>query len=437
MPAELVAVLAKSGVTAPFPIQALTLVESLAGRDVLGRGRTGSGKTLAFALPVVAALAGGRSRPGAPRALILAPTRELAAQITQVISPLAAAFHLRCTAIFGGVKPGPQLAALRSGVDIVVACPGRLLDHHRAGALKLNAVRVVVVDEADHMADQGFLPSLRRILQAAPEDAQQLWFSATLDKDVAGLVAQHMRNPVTRTVAELEPSAAAGVASHLVLHVPEEDRVAIVAQLAAGARRCLVFCRTKSRARRLCRQLRNLGLSSVELHGDLAQGVRARNLAAFASGDAPVLVATDIAARGIHVDDVDFVVHADPPVEHKAYVHRSGRTARAGASGAVVTLAGPDQAAHVAGLLRKAGVRARAERVTAQTALAGLMGFEPRQALRPAPPAAEKQAVTAAAAQPGPQRSRGHQRPNRPSAGAPERDRETAARRTRRRRSRA
>jgi superfamily II DNA/RNA helicase len=355
-PAAVVEVLAAGGVDAPFPIQAATLIDAFAGRDVLGKGRTGSGKTLAFAIPTVARLAGRRAKPGAPLALILAPTRELATQIAGVIKPLAAAMNLRTTTIFGGVPAGAQLRALRAGVDIVVACPGRLLDHHGTGALRLSAVEVVVVDEADHMADQGFLPMLRRILAATPDQAQQLWFSATLDNGVDQMVRAHMRNPATHSVADADSAQAGGETVHHVVRCHEDDRVDVVAALAASAPRCVVFCRTKSRAKRLCRQLCSIGVSAVELHGNLAQNARTRNLAAFTNGTAPVLVATDIAARGIHVDDVALVVHADPPVEPKAYVHRSGRTGRAGAEGVVITVVTPELTDDARSLMRRAGV---------------------------------------------------------------------------------
>lgn len=351
---SLIAPLAASGVDVPFPIQAATIADAVAGRDVLGKGRTGSGKTLAFVLPTVTRLAGRQARPGRPLALVLAPTRELAVQITAVLDPFVSAVGLRCVTIFGGVPAGPQLVALRRGVEIVVACPGRLLDHHGSGALTLSDVEVVVVDEADHMADQGFLPMLRRILSAVG-DAQQLWFSATLDNGVSDLVARFMVDPVTRTV-ENDDTEGGGISHHLV-HVAEEDRVATVATMAAMAARCVVFCRTKARAKRLCRQLNSSGLSAVELHGNLAQNVRTRNLAAFHAGTAPILVATDIAARGIHVDAVDIVVHADPPIEHKAYVHRSGRTGRAGADGVVVTIVTPETIADAERMLRRAGLR--------------------------------------------------------------------------------
>lgn len=356
VPPELCGVLAAQGLHEPFPIQTATLGDSLAGRDVLGQGRTGSGKTLAFALPIVARLTAA-PRPGPrdrrPRALVLVPTRELAAQVDAVIAPLAAAAGLRTATVFGGVGARPQLQAFAAGVPILVACPGRLLDHLDAGAVDLSAIEVTVLDEADHMADVGFLPMVRRILDATPPAGQRLLFSATLAGGVDGLVQRYLSDPVSHAVATEAPVEM----SHHVLVIDHDDRVNVVADL-ARAERTLVFTRTKHRARQLARKLAAIGIGAVDLHGNLSQNARTRNLEAFACGEATVLVATDIAARGIHVDEVPLVVHADPPLEHKAYVHRSGRTARAGSAGAVVTVAAQDQVREVEGLLRQARVRA-------------------------------------------------------------------------------
>lgn len=356
VPVPLVEALAARGVTAPFPIQAATLPHSLAGHDVLGRGRTGSGKTYAFLLPVLARLtAGGRPRrPGRPRALILAPTRELATQIHAAMAPLAEAVSLRTTTVFGGVRPGPQIAALAAGVDVLVACPGRLDDHVRGGHAHLDAVEVTVLDEADQMADLGFLPVVRRLLGRTPATGQRLLFSATLDRGIDVLARRFLTDPVTHTI-EAAPSPESAMTHH-VLHVRPGDRLPVVTDLAAAPGRTLVFTRTKRGARKLARQLVTSGVPAVELHGNLAQNARTRNLRAFAEGRATTLVATDIAARGIHVDDIALVIHADPPVEHKAYVHRSGRTARAGAEGTVVTLMTDDQVSDVRALIRRAGV---------------------------------------------------------------------------------
>jgi superfamily II DNA/RNA helicase len=356
VPDVLATVLAEGGVVTPFPIQAATLPDSLAGRDVLGRGRTGSGKTYAFVLPVLARLAASRKprRSGQPRALILAPTRELANQIQASIAPLAEALSLRTLTVFGGVRPGPQISGLRAGVDVLVACPGRLADHIAGGHARLDAVEITVLDEADHMADLGFLPVVRRLLEQTPRSGQRLLFSATLDAGVDVLVRQFLNNPVTHSVDSAQ-SPVTGMAHH-VLHVRHDHRVPVVTDLAAAPGRMLVFTRTKRGATRLTRQLVASGVPAVELHGNLAQNARTRNLSAFAEGRATTLVATDIAARGIHVDDVTLVIHADPPVEHKAYLHRSGRTARAGAQGTVVTLATDDQLNDVRDLTRKAGI---------------------------------------------------------------------------------
>jgi superfamily II DNA/RNA helicase len=356
VPAPIVAALAARGITRPFPIQAATLPDSLAGRDVLGRGRTGSGKTVAFAVPVVAALAS-RRRPrtmGRPRALVLVPTRELAVQVAETIEPLAAALGQRVTTVFGGVGQRPQVTALVRGVDIVVACPGRLEDLISQDHCRLDAVEVTVIDEADHMADLGFLPAVRRLLDRTPTVGQRLLFSATLDHGVDVLVDRYLDRPVTHSV---DPVAApAAEVDHHLLVVDRGHKLAVVRQLAGGEGRSLLFTRTKHNARKLARQLRDAGLSAVDLHSDLSQGARKQNLAAFADGSARVLVATDIAARGIHVDDIALVVHVDPPAEHKAYLHRSGRTARAGASGQVVTVALPEQVRDVQALARRAAI---------------------------------------------------------------------------------
>ncbi|MEU5262512.1 DEAD/DEAH box helicase [Amycolatopsis sp. NPDC021455] len=357
LPTPLVAALATQGVTEPFPIQAATLPHTLAGRDVLGRGRTGSGKTYGFVLPVLARLAAGptRRKPGRPRALILAPTRELATQIEASILPLAKPLGLRTTTIFGGVSANPQITRLRDGVDIVVACPGRLADHMRSGHVKLDAVEITVLDEADHMADLGFLPEVRRIMDATPSRGQRLLFSATLDNGVDVLVKRFMDDPVLHSVDSAQSPVA--TMEHHVLHLEETHRLPVLVDLTAAPGRTLVFTRTKSRAKALTRKLLAAGVPAVELHGNLGQNARTRNLEAFSSGAAKTLVATDIAARGIHVDDVRLVIHADPPVEHKAYLHRSGRTARAGASGTVVTLMTDAQVRDVRDLTRKAGIK--------------------------------------------------------------------------------
>ncbi len=360
VPAPLVKVLEASGVTEPFPIQTATLPDALEGRDVLGRGRTGSGKTIAFALPVVARLAASRDRDRErstsrrPRALILAPTRELVTQINETISPLAKALGLRTITIFGGVSQGPQVNAIRTGVDIVIACPGRLEDLIGQGHVKLDRIEVTVLDEADHMADLGFLPGVKRLLALTPARGQRLLFSATLDNGINVIVDKFLHRPVTHSVDSAESPVEA--MSHHVLHVTASDRLPVLVDLVSAPGRTMVFTRTKSRAKALTRQLNAAGVPAVEMHGNLAQNARQRNLDAFANGGVRALVATDIAARGIHVDDVSLVIHADPPVEHKAYLHRSGRTARAGNEGTVVTIATEDQRSAVAQLTRKAKI---------------------------------------------------------------------------------
>src|SRR5262245_61108250 len=358
LPPKLAAALAEAGITEPFPIQAATIPDALAGRDVLGRGRTGSGKTHAFVLPLLAHLSSrpASRRPGRPRALILAPTRELATQIHATMAPLAARLSLRTMTVFGGVGATSQIRQLRAGVDVLVACPGRLRDHISEGHATLDGVEITVLDEADHMADLGFLPSVRWLMERTPKRCQRLLFSATLDAAVDGLVHQFLADPVTHRV-DPESTPVATMTHHL-LHVREDERLPVLVDLAAAPGRTLVFTRTKHGAKRLTRQLNAAGVRSVELHGNLAQGARDRNLRAFSDGRARTLVAPDIAARGIHVDDVTLVVHADPPLEHKAYLHRSGRTARAGADGTVVTLMTDGQLADVGLLTRRAGISA-------------------------------------------------------------------------------
>ncbi len=353
----LVALLDRDGITSPFPIQSATLPDALAGRDILGRGRTGSGKTLAFSLPLVQRLhaSTARRQPKRPRALVLVPTRELANQVAATLSPLAQALGLRTTVVFGGVGQGQQAAALRAGVDVLVACPGRLEDLLEQRLLDLGAVEVSVLDEADHMADLGFLPGVKRILDQTPRGIQRLLFSATLDNGIDVLVTRYLSNPATHSV----DSAVAPVSTmtHHVFEVSQTEKSAVVHQLAAGRGRSLLFTRTKHGAKKLAKQLTAAGVPALDLHGNLAQNARERNLAAFASGSVKVLVATDIAARGIHVDDVELVVHVDPPAEHKAYLHRSGRTARAGSEGVVVTVMTSAQRSDVRTLARQAGIR--------------------------------------------------------------------------------
>jgi superfamily II DNA/RNA helicase len=370
VPAPLVASLTAAGITEPFPIQVDTLPDTLGGRDVLGRGKTGSGKTLAFSIPMVARLggklAGGQRRPNRPLGLILAPTRELATQITAALQPLADAYGLKSTTIFGGVSQQRQVLALKAGVDIVVACPGRLEDLMKQGLVSLDAVEITVLDEADHMADLGFLPVVTRILDKTPAGGQRLLFSATLDNGVDKIVRRFLKNEVLHSVDEVNSHVAA--MTHHVFEVdgPESKRV-LVEKLASGTGRRILFMRTKHHAKKLARQLIDAGIPAVDLHGNLSQVARDRNLAAFSAGDVRVLVATDVAARGVHVDDVELVIHVDPPAEHKAYLHRSGRTARAGSAGDVVTVVLPAQKRDTAALLKKAAIMVTPQFVNADS----------------------------------------------------------------------
>jgi len=388
--APLVSALAAAGITVPFPIQVQTLPDTLAGRDVLGRGKTGSGKTLAFAIPLVSRLSAAGRRPSRPSGLVLAPTRELATQISATLEPLAAVSNLRVTTIFGGVSQNRQVSALKAGVDIVVACPGRLEDLMKQRLISLDGVEITVIDEADHMADLGFLPGVTRILAATPAGGQRLLFSATLDNGVDKLVHRFLRSQVLHSVDELNAPVTA--MTHHVFHVAgAEAKKELVHRLASGSGRRILFMRTKHHARRLAKQLTDAGIPSVDLHGNLSQPARDRNLAAFTAGEARVLVATDIAARGVHVDEVQLVVHIDPPSEHKAYLHRSGRTARAGNTGDVVTLVLPEQRTDTKALLRKAGIQAVPQQVTADSAQVHALVGEVAPYRAPAPRATPPQ----------------------------------------------
>ncbi len=383
VPAPLVAALAAQGIAEPFPIQTATLPDSLAGKDVLGRGRTGSGKTLAFSLPLVTRLTGGARRPKQARSLVLVPTRELANQVLAVVEPLARAAGLTSTVVFGGVGQNPQVKALAPGVDVLIACPGRLEDLIGQGFCDLGGVEITVLDEADHMADLGFLPAVKRLLDRTPPRGQRMLFSATLDNGVDVLVKRYLSSPVTHSV---DPAVSpVSTMTHHVFSVSAADKAAVVRELAAGQDRSLLFMRTKHTAKKLAKQLTASGIPAVELHGNLSQGARERNLSAFTDGSTRVLVATDIAARGIHVDDVALVVHVDPPTEHKAYLHRSGRTARAGAGGTVVTLATPDQAGEVRTLAKQAGIRPTTVAVRPGSAEIVALTGPPADHIEPAP----------------------------------------------------
>ena len=363
VPTALTSILTEQGITTPTPIQAATLPDSLAGRDVLGRGRTGSGKSLAFVLPMIARLAesGKRAQPKRPRALILAPTRELAIQLDDVLTPFAAALSMRSRTVFGGVGQNPQVQAIARGVDVVVACPGRLEDLMGQGHVDLSAIEITILDEADHMADLGFLPGVKRILDKTPRGSQRMLFSATLDGAINQIVKRYLEQPVTHEADSAQSPVAK--MTHHVLHINSADHLPVLTDLVAAPGRKVVFTRTKHRAKKMARQLNAAGVPAVELHGNLSQNARTRTMEAFHTGTASTLVATDIAARGIHVDDVSLVIHADPPVEHKAYLHRSGRTARAGAEGTVVTLMTDEQVRDVKDLTRKAGIKPTTTRV--------------------------------------------------------------------------
>lgn len=374
VPAPLVAALAAAGITAPFPIQAATLPDALAGRDILGRGQTGSGKTLGFCIPLAAGLADGYTSACRPRGLVLVPTRELASQVHAVLAPLAESAGLSVATIYGGVPQRPQVAKLRDRADIVVACPGRLADLIEQGHCHLGDVEISVLDEADHMADLGFLPVVRRLLDMTPPGGQRMLFSATLDAAVDVLARRFMNRPAHH---EVGPVAVPVAMAHHLLTIAPADRVGVVSALAGGGGRSLVFTRTKHAARRLARQLTAGGIPAAELHGDLSQGARERNLASFATGLVRVIVATDVAARGIHVDGINLVIHADPPAEHKAYLHRSGRTARAGAAGTVITLQTPAQASAVRDLMREARVVPLTATVTPGSPLLHSIAGEP------------------------------------------------------------
>jgi len=357
LPESLVQVLSDMGIVTPFPIQSATLPDTLQGRDVLGKGKTGSGKTVAFSLPVVTRIArsGSSPQPYHPRGLILVPTRELAAQVMKTLQPLVHALKLKVTTVYGGVSQGPQVKALRAGADIVVACPGRLEDLIDQGFCSLNNVMVTVLDEADHMAELGFIPAVRRILDMTPQGSQRLLFSATLDNGINQISKTYLNNPLKHIIEDKQEVQVS--AEHHIFFIKPKDKSAIIRRLAAGPNRCLLFTKTKHGAKALAESLSEDGVPAVDLHGDLSQKVRSKNLSLFSEGRAKVLVATDIAARGIHVDEIALVVHVDPPAEAKSFLHRSGRTARAGASGVVVTLMTANQKREISSLMRATSIK--------------------------------------------------------------------------------
>jgi superfamily II DNA/RNA helicase len=354
MPKQLLAALRDQGVTEPFPIQAATLPNTLAGRDVLGRGRTGSGKTLAFGLALLARTAGQRAEPRQPLALVLVPTRELAQQVTDALTPYAQSVRIRLATVVGGMSIGRQAAALRGGAEVVVATPGRLKDLIERGDCRLNQVAITVLDEADQMTDMGFMPQVTALLDQVRPGGQRMLFSATLDRNVDLLVRRYLADPVVHSV---DPSAGTVTTmEHHVLHVHSDDKQATTTQIAAREGRVIMFLDTKHAVDRLTKNLLKSGVRAAALHGGKSQPQRTRTLTQFKTGHVSVLVATNVAARGIHVDDLDLVVNVDPPTDHKDYLHRGGRTARAGESGSVVTLVTPDQRRDMTHLMRNAGI---------------------------------------------------------------------------------
>ncbi len=331
---DLVAALHAQSIDTPFPIQTLTIADALAGRDVCGKAKTGSGKTLAFGLPLLERV--GTAKPHRPVGLVLVPTRELANQVFGVLGPLAKVRGQRVVAIYGGVGFEPQIDALRAGVEVVVGTPGRIIDLMERGELRLDSIQVLILDEADRMLDMGFLPQVQRILYRLESQPQTMLFSATLDGAIRRLVDRYMDDPVLHEVASREPTV--DEMEHRFLLVHQMDKAKVAAAIAQGVDRTLMFTRTKRGADRLVQSLRKEGVRAAPIHGDLRQAARERALADFQAGKVPVLVATDVAARGLHIDSVDVVLHYDPPEDHKAYLHRSGRTARAGETGVAVTL---------------------------------------------------------------------------------------------------
>ncbi|MFD4900897.1 DEAD/DEAH box helicase [Streptomyces sp. NPDC058411] len=362
MPAALLKTLAAQGVTDPFPIQGATLPNSLAGRDILGRGRTGSGKTLAFGLALLARTAGRRSEPHAPLALVLVPTRELAQQVTDALTPYATSVNLRVATVVGGMSISRQSGALRRGAEVLVATPGRLKDLIERGDCRLDQVAITVLDEADQMADMGFMPQVVALLKQVEADGQRMLFSATLDKNIDRLVKMFLTDPVVHSV---DPSAGAVTTmEHHVLHVLDEtDKKAVATKIAAREGRVIMFVDTKRAADRFAKRLLASGVRAAALHGGRSQPQRNRTLDQFKNGQVTALVATNVAARGIHIDDLDLVVNVDPPTDHKDYLHRGGRTARAGESGSVVTLVLPEEKREMTRLMQDAGIAPRTTRI--------------------------------------------------------------------------
>ncbi|MEW2551639.1 DEAD/DEAH box helicase, partial [Streptomyces zhihengii] len=356
LPEGVVRKLAQNGVTTPFPIQAATIPDALAGKDILGRGRTGSGKTLSFGLPTLATLAGGHTEKKKPRAVILTPTRELAMQVADALQPYGDVLGLKMKVVCGGTSMGNQIYALERGVDILVATPGRLRDIINRGACSLEAVQVAVLDEADQMSDLGFLPEVTELLDQVPAGGQRMLFSATMENEISTLVKRYLTDPVSHEVDSAQGNVT--TMTHHVLVVKPKDKAPVTAAIAARKGRTIIFVRTQLGADRIAEQLRDAGVKADALHGGMTQGARTRTLADFKDGYVNALVATDVAARGIHVDGIDLVLNVDPAGDHKDYLHRSGRTARAGKSGVVVSLSLPHQRRQIFRLMEDAGVDA-------------------------------------------------------------------------------
>ncbi len=362
LPQQLVSALDRRGISTPFPIQTACLPDALAGRDVLGRGQTGSGKTLAFGLPLLTRIAGGQALPKRPLALILVPTRELAMQVQDALAPLGRSLGLHAKTVVGGMSMAKQIQSLRRGVDLLVATPGRLTDLIERGVCSLEDVRITVLDEADHMCDLGFMPAVSKLLDMIPSDGQRLLFSATLDGDVDKLVRRYLHDPVTHSVA---PAAApVETMDHHLFIVDRAQKHDVIAEVAGREGRTIMFVRTKHGVDTLTKRLARVGVRAGALHGGKTQSARTRTLAEFREGKVGVLIATDVAARGIHVDDVSLVVHVDPAADHKDYLHRAGRTARAGERGTVATLVAYNEVRNTERMMRRAGVHAQRSKIT-------------------------------------------------------------------------
>ncbi|MBY8344429.1 DEAD/DEAH box helicase, partial [Streptomyces sp. KC 17012] len=366
LPEGVVRKLAQNGVTTPFPIQAATIPDALVGKDILGRGRTGSGKTLSFGLPTLATLAGGRTEKHKPRAVILTPTRELAMQVADALQPYGDVLGLKMKVVCGGTSMGNQIYALERGVDVLVATPGRLRDLINRGACSLENVQIAVIDEADQMSDLGFLPEVTELLDQVPAGGQRMLFSATMENEISTLVKRYLVDPVSHEVDSAQGNVT--TMSHHILIVKPKDKAPVTAAIASRKGRTIIFVRTQLGADRIAEQLRDAGVKADALHGGMTQGARTRTLADFKDGYVNALVATDVAARGIHVDGIDLVLNVDPAGDHKDYLHRAGRTARAGRTGTVVSLSLPHQRRQIFRLMEDAGVDAGRHIINSGTA---------------------------------------------------------------------